>query len=270
MVRSLRATGCNLPVRVIPYDEARFDLPPGCQWLEHPELWRWLSGHRAPALMRKYHCLLLANYQFVDADVCFLRNPAEALEPHRGFVTCCGHWHNPGDTVTPDSLRFLQQRSTVWQSSVFNAGQFACDVRLCSLDELRARAELPEFRQACLEWQFHEQPGLNQLVASSGVEVTNLTLPPHRMQSTWAGDYSGEDYRRYWTTETETPYLIHWAGVNMSVPRPIDQIFCSRLTEAEKAEWRQQVQRKREGKVSASVRRVKAGARAALRTWAKP
>jgi hypothetical protein len=216
--------------------------------------------------MRKYHCLLHANFQFVDADVCFLRNPARVLEPHRGFLTCCGHWHNPGDTVTPDSRAWLQRQSTTWQSSVFNAGQFACDRALFEFGELRARAESREFRQACLEWPFHEQPGLNQLVFASGVEVTNLTLPPHRLPSSWAGDYPGADYRASWRSERETPYLLHWAGVDMAAPRPIHEVFYSFLTQVERAEWQEQLRRP-EGRMASSLRRARAAARAAARAW---
>ncbi len=32
MERSLRATGCDLPLKVIPYDDARFDLPGRAEW----------------------------------------------------------------------------------------------------------------------------------------------------------------------------------------------------------------------------------------------
>lgn len=269
MERSLRAAGCKLPLLVIPYDDARFDLPAGAQWLENGDLERWLAAHKAHPTLRKYRCLLEANYQFVDADVCFLRNPEKVLDAQHGFVTCCGHWHNPGDTVTPDSLNWLRGRSTTWPRWVFNTGQFACEPPLYTADELKARAAEPAFRQACLEWPFHEQPGLNQLAIASGVEVTNLTLPPHSMESTWAGDYPDEQYRRFWRTEERTPYLIHWAGRDMSQQRPIDEIFYSFLTEPEKAEWRDQIKARRSGAVSASVRRARESARAAARAWRK-
>lgn len=267
MERSLRATGCELPLRVIPYDEERFDLPANAEWLLNPELAAWLERQGTHPTMRKYHCLLEPQYQFVDADVCFVRNPETALEPHCGFITSCGHWHNPGDTVTPDSLAWLRARSTTWQRWVFNTGQFACEHRLYELRELKARAEEPSFRQACLEWPYHEQPGVNQLAIASGEPVTNLTLPPTGMESTWAGDYSDGDYRRFWRTEKETPYLIHWAGVDMRNARPINELFCSFLTAAEKAEWAKQLKTRKPGALAASVRRARASARAAARAW---
>ena len=44
MVRSLRATGCQLPVWVIPYSddaESEFQLPEGCEWRHVPEVSEW-------------------------------------------------------------------------------------------------------------------------------------------------------------------------------------------------------------------------------------
>jgi hypothetical protein len=241
MERSLRSTGCDLPLLVIPYDDTRFDLPPNAQWWELPELSAYLHRHGAHPTMRKYQCLTLANYQFVDADVCFLRDPQHALAPHSGFITSCGHWHNPDDTCTAESLRYLSDRSTIWQENIFNTGQFACDRALFTLAELITRCEQPDFFPTVVAFRFHEQPGLNLLVNSTDVPINNLTLPPYRMQSTWAGDYLDANYRRYWKTEAETPCFIHWAGCRMDVPRPINEIFLNYLTVTERQEWAQQV-----------------------------
>ena len=38
MERSLRATGCKLPLLVIPYDNNLFELPAGSTWWEVPEI----------------------------------------------------------------------------------------------------------------------------------------------------------------------------------------------------------------------------------------
>jgi hypothetical protein len=239
MERSLRATGCALPIKVIPYNQERFDLPAGATWWEEPELMAWLARAGAKPTMRKYQCLLTSDYQFVDADVCFLRNPAEVLRPLSGFVTSCCHWHNTDDTVTPESRAWFWRRSTIWQKNIFNSGQWACDRVLYTLPALIAQAEAAEFVGTCLKHRFHEQPGVNQLVNATGVPVHNLTLPPGSMQSTWAGDYPGEtDYRKYWDTEAATPYLIHWAGTASLAPRAIDQIFLGYLSAAEREAWR--------------------------------
>lgn len=236
MERSLRATGCDLPLQVIPFDGATFPLPPKATWWEMPEVTAWLAAHGASPMMRKYQCLLIENYQFVDADVCFLRDPSEVLSSFAGFVTSCGHWHNPAETTTDESRGWLAARSTTWQKHVFNAGQFACDRALYTWEALKARAEAAEFQATCLRLPFHEQPGLNLLVNATGVPVHNLTLPPWNMQSSWAGDYSG-DFRSYWRSLSVTPYLIHWAGVKMHVPRPINAVFLDFLTKAERVEW---------------------------------
>lgn len=240
MERSLRAVGCDLPLKVIPYDDARFELPARAEWWELPEITGWLARERAHPMMRKYQCLTLAGYQFVDADVCFLRDPSRVLEPLDGVVTSCGHWHNPAEATTAESRDWLAARSTTWQKTVFNTGQFACDRSLYDISTLRVRAESADFVATCLRLPYHEQPGLNLLVNAADVPVHNLTLPPWNLQSTWAGDYPAE-YARYWVTEAEKPYLIHWAGVPMHIDRPINALFLDHLTTSEKAEWAQQV-----------------------------
>ena len=135
----------------------------------------------------------------------------------------------------------MSSKSTLWQRDLFNTGQFACDRALFTVDSLKATALQPDFVETCLRWTHNEQPGLNLFVFASGVDITNLTLPPIRMESTWAGDYPGE-YEAYWTDLQRQPYLIHWAGIYMDIPRPINQIFYNFLTPAEKAEWDKQVQ----------------------------
>jgi hypothetical protein len=240
MERSLRATGCQLPLWVIPYDENLFELPEGSTWWEIPEITDWLKAEQSLPVMRKYQCLTVGNYQFVDADVCFLRNPKIVLEPHSGFITSCGHWRNPAGTCTVASQRLISRKSTLWQRDVFNSGQFACDRALFTIESLKATAMQPDFLETCLRFPFHEQPGLDLLVIESGVGIANLTLPPVRMESTWAGDYPAE-YEHYWRDPQRQPYLIHWAGTAMDVLRPINQIFYDFLTPQEKAEWNEQV-----------------------------
>jgi hypothetical protein len=240
MERSLRDTGCDLPLLVIPYDDNLFDLPKGSTWWEIPEIIHWLDREKSHPVMRKYQCLTINNYQFVDSDVCFLRNPQDVLEPFSGFITSCGHWHNPEQTYTEESLHLMLTKTTAWQSKVFNTGQFACNQEIYNTQSLITTAMQPEFVDTCVKFPHHEQPGLNMLVFSSGVKITNLTLPPVYMESTWAGDYP-DKYEHYWTDSHRKPYLIHWAGTRMDIPRPMNQIFYNYLTASEKAEWDEQV-----------------------------
>jgi hypothetical protein len=240
MERSLRDTGCDLPLLVIPYDDNLFDLPKGSTWWEIPEIIHWLDREKSHPVMRKYQCLTINNYQFVDSDVCFLRNPQDVLEPFSGFITSCGHWHNPEQTYTEESLHLMLTKTTAWQSKVFNTGQFACNQEIYNTQSLITTAMQPEFVDTCVKFPHHEQPGLNMLVFSSGVKITNLTLPPVYMESTWAGDYP-DKYEHYWTDSDRKPYLIHWAGTRMDIPRPMNQIFYNYLTASEKAEWDEQV-----------------------------
>ena len=232
MERSLRATGCNLPVWVIPYDDNLFTLPENSLWFKDEKVLNWLDGHGAHRMMRKYQCLLTDNYQFVDSDVVFLLNPEDVLQPHNGFITSCGHWHDPLETLTKESLQIFKAKTTTWQKSVFNAGQFACDSVLYSFEELKKFCEYEKNSATALTFTFHDQPGLNLLVNSTDVAVYNLTQQGN-MQSTWAGDY-WDNFEKYWQGEGSKPYIIHWAGCNFSLGRPIDNLFLQYLSNSEK------------------------------------
>lgn len=240
MERSLRATGCRLPLRVIPYSDDLFDLPQGSTWWCVPEIIDWLKAENAHPMMRKYQCLTVDQYQYVDGDICFVRNPEEALSPFTGFVVCCTDWNKPEYTYTEKSRMLLARKTSTWQKTVFNAGQFACDRALYTVEALKAQASQPDFVETCVTCSLHDQPGMNLLVSSSGVAVTNLTMPPFCMESSWAGDYPGE-YERLWQEEQRKPYLIHWAGPTLEWPLPINQIFYDFLTREEKREWDEQL-----------------------------
>lgn len=275
MERSLRAAGCDLPLRVIPYDDDLFDLPANASWWHDEQMDKWLGDHNAHRMMRKYRCLLIGNFHFVDADICFVRDPAVALENVSGWVASCTEWNKPEFIATEHSLRILAAKSSTWQKTCFSGGQFACDVPLyASFDELRRTAERPDLIETAVRPPANDQEGLNVLVADHGIPVTNLTLPPHNMESTWAGDYPGE-YEPLWADPSRKPYLIHWAGPVLDWERPINDIFYGFLTAAERAEW-DELQRARRAKERAAYRRslpplqrakfeAKQAARAALR-----
>jgi hypothetical protein len=244
MERSLRATGCNLPLWVIPYDDQRFELPANAIWWELPQVRSLLTEYRAHPMCAKYQCFTTDNYQYVDSDIVFLRNPEKVLAQQEGFITSCGHWGNPGHTYTEDSLKVLKQKSTCWQTLVFNAGQFACDPALYRWEELNERCRDPKYVDTCLKFPFHDQPGTVLLVNLSGTPIHNLTLPPVSMESTWAGSYPDEHYEAYWKDESRKPYLIHWAGVTLA-DLPINELVTNFLTESERSLWNKEIQQKR-------------------------
>jgi hypothetical protein len=240
MVRSLRATGCHLPVWVIPFDERRFELPEGCEWWEIPEVVEWLEREAAPGhakkVMRKYQCLLESNYLFVDSDVIFLKNPQVALSNATGFTTFCCHWADPRDTTTKSSLPLYQERSTTWQRWVFNSGQFACDARLYDLAGLIKTAESSEAIETCLNLPYHEQPGFNLLVLLSASPINNLTLPPTNLESSWAGHYSGAKIPS-WRQASKKPFLLHWAGRKCDGSQAVDELMLGYLSPTERLEF---------------------------------
>lgn len=262
MERSLRATGCNLPLLVIPYDNNRFDLPANSSWWENKDLINWLDEYKVFPATRKYQCFLTSNYQFVDSDIIFLTNPEVTLSPTQGFVTSCIHWVNTIHTYTSESLAYLESKTTTWQKYMFNSGQFACDRELYTLLDLKT---------SCLKYKstllldtpiYKDQPAINFLVHLSAIPVSNLTLPPYNMESTWAGSYNNKDYKKYWAEENKKPYLIHWAGCEMNTGRPIDELFLDYLTNKEKEEWTTSLKNKKEpflNKIRTRVSKFKNG-----------
>ncbi len=112
MERSLRKSGCQLQLYVIPYDDDRFDLPENACWFEDADFFEYLKRNHVPNLARKYICLTQQNYQFLDTDIVVLKNPADVYGRSSGFVASCGHWHSQQQTFTSHTLPILKRRST--------------------------------------------------------------------------------------------------------------------------------------------------------------
>ncbi len=239
MERSLRATGCELPLWVIPYDDDKFELPEGSKWFENKPILQWLNSHKAHRSMRKYACLLEKAYQFIDTDCIFIRSPESALEGQTGFIASCCHWHNPDDTQFAQSKTIFKSRTTTWQRFVFNAGQFACDRSLYEIEDLKKTGEQLPYKSTILDNPYNDQPGLNLLVFLKSPPFVNLTLPPYNMESTWAGDYI-DTYTPYWKSPAQTPYFIHWAGCKADGRLKIDQLFFDYLSSSEKKAYQEQ------------------------------
>jgi len=236
MERSLRATGCDLPIRLLPYDERTFPLPKNSEWFQSG-LNDWLAGQGAMPMYRKYHCLTQANYVYADSDIVFLTDPRETLAPLKGFVVADTEWSKPEYTYTPESRRILSGYTSLWLRRIFNAGFFASDCVLYTEEALRKAAERPGNTFTCLH--DNDQTGLNLLIAQLGIIPTNLNMPPFEMESTWAGDYHGE-YEPLWQSPERKPTFIHWAGpiLNESCEeRPINRLFLEFLTTEERQEW---------------------------------
>ncbi|MDB5012128.1 MAG: hypothetical protein JWQ25_330 [Daejeonella sp.] len=233
MERSLRATGCELPIWVIPYDNNKFELPDNCIWWEMPEIVNWVTENNLWPAFKKIQCLTISNYQYVDSDVIFLKNPALTLIPFEGFVTSCTHWNNPGHTYTSETLQFLKQKSTTWPKLVFNTGQWACDEQLYETEELISFCE-NNFVDTLFKnnYLYKDQAGINLLVNYKNVPITNVTLPPINMESSWAGDYlDAESFNKF--EASEKPYLMHWAGTPVVNCQYINRYFFKFLNEVE-------------------------------------
>jgi hypothetical protein len=251
--RSLRAVGCDLPLLVIPHGNDRFELPSNAEWWDSQGFVSWLHQQKAHPMMAKYRCLTEANYAYFDTDICVLDDFRPILAPHTNFVVADTEWSKPWWTSTPESTATLSQKSSLWMLSLFNAGHFACDHALYSEAELQSVSE--KYRETCLEYRHHEQPGINLLVSLTNVEATNLCLPPHNMESTMAVDYPGE-WEGIWS-RGHRPYFIHFAGNLIGPDIPISRLFYDFLSQAERKEW-------------AAIEEEKSNSRLWLQKWPLP
>ena len=123
MERSLRAVGCDLPLRVIPYDDDLFELPRNAQYWKTPQIFEWLGADKSMNIKRKYQCLTTNDFQYIDTDAYFVRNPADVLKAHRGLVVCCHEWRwsssAPNSCVTVRSAETMRRRNTLFYLNLF-------------------------------------------------------------------------------------------------------------------------------------------------------
>ena len=234
----VRAVPCHF--RVIPYSERRFQLPQNSTWWNEPV--DWLQEHFSARIthpfQRRFFLLQCKNYQNVDTDLIFLKNPEQALRCHEGFVVACCQWHVPEYGAPDYTTEELKRLSSTWQARLFNAGQFASGMALyenSELIEVMGRTDLQRHVFAIdPPW---DQGGFNVLVALKKPPYRNLTLPPFRMESTWAGDYPGA-YEPFWEHEDQKPYMIHWAGGCLDGDRAINELFLQFMTKEETLVWK--------------------------------
>jgi hypothetical protein len=254
MSRSLRALGCDLPLLVIPFGSDTFDLPKNASWWIDQEIAAWIKAENINPRKQKFQCLTTGNYQFVDTDIFFLRNPEKVLAAHSGFVANCQEWKSTQDATsrvaTKDSVPILKRYSTLWQRNVFCAGQFACEHPLYNVSELIKTACKPEHAAVCMHSSLGDQEAMNLLVSVSEVGFTNLTLPPYLMESSWIGDYP-DDPAPYWKSPERKPYLIHyWSYAHrLHENREINSVFKELLTTQEQQEWAEEAKRWQEERV---------------------
>ena len=195
--------------------------------------------------MAKYRCLTEANYVYFDTDICVLDDFRPVLTQQTNFVVADTEWSKPGWAASPESTAILAKKSSLWMLNLFNAGHFACDQALYSEEEIQSLSE--KHRQTCLEYPHHDQPGINLLVSFTNIKVTNLCLPPHRMESTMAVDYPGE-WEGIWSNGRR-PYFMHYAGSALNQKIPISRLYYDFMTKAERAEWAAVEQEKRNSRL---------------------
>ncbi|MEQ1841589.1 MAG: hypothetical protein ABL994_14370 [Verrucomicrobiales bacterium] len=244
MERTLRATGCDLPLYVIPYTDEPFDLPENAQWLVDEKLFAHLALHQSARPCRKFLALTQSNAAFFDADIIHLRDPRKELDcmPTDDFVVADTEWNKARWTFSGATRRVYQRKSSLWLLDNFNTGFFAFEKPVLTRDQIFDFIADPEWgrctRKECVI--AGEQPGLNWLVHLSGRTVVNLCLPPRRMESTMAVDYtefpgvtlaveSSQDSSAL-LLGADGPMFLHFAGGVHHTKSQISEIFVKALS----------------------------------------
>jgi len=239
MERSLRATGCNLPLHVIPFGDDLFDLPANAEWMVNEPLFATLTEHGALMMCRKYLALMQSRCAYFDTDLVHLTNPQKFLAslPGSAFVVADTEWNKTRWTFTPETKAIYLRKSTLWPLTNFNAGFFAHEAPLVNIEGIRKLLSSPELGKMGRGFSpsGSDQEGTNYLVHINGAEVINLCLPPFCVESTMACDYSGGVYR---TMEaSRRPPFIHFAGKAWDLNVDVAGIFLDFLTAEETREF---------------------------------
>jgi len=247
MERSLRATGCDLPLHVIPYDESRFPLPKNAEWLEDDELFALVHSVDAVPLCRKYLAFTVSNSAFFDCDIIHIRDPRVWLAPlpEDVFVVADTEWNKTRWTFTKETGELYAAKTTLWLLDNFNSGFFAQGNALVSFENIKTMLTDPrnwKLRKGKLP-SSGEQPGANLLIHQSGAKVINLCLPPYRMESTMAGDYPAA-YESI-LSGPHGPAFIHYAGVGRNLDAPVARLIFEHLNQEEAAEMRMDFEKKK-------------------------
>ena len=246
-IRSLRSTGCDLPVHVIPYGVKDFDLPGGCQWLEETQIESVLAQQKAHPLYAKYAALVQRDCAYFDTDIVVLQNPSSWLEsaPSDSFVVADTEWAKNRWTFTNDSRQFLVSLSSRWPLLTFNSGFFAFEEPVYDEDELIAAIQSPEMRDTCLRRTASpiDQPAINWLVLRKNRKIFNFNLPTQNMESTMAGDYGRSAPERV-LSNPDAPAFLHYAGPLFQTELPVTRLFTDYLTASERELWDRTVRTK--------------------------
>ena len=249
MERTLRASGCDLPLYVIPYTDEPFDLPENAQWLVDEELFAHIASHHSARPCRKFLALTQSNAAFFDADIIHLRDPRTELGSLDAgvFAVADTEWNKARWTFSEATQRVYQRKSSLWLLDNFNTGFFAFEEPVLTRDQIFDFIADPVWGRCTREESViaGEQPGLNWLVHLSGRTVVNLCLPPRRMESTMAVDYaelveatsaaeSFQDFRNL-LEGPDGPMFLHFAGGVHHTKAPISERFLKALSAEERS-----------------------------------
>ncbi len=240
MERSLRQSGCDLPIQVIPFDDDLFALPKGSEWVVESAFFAKLDKLGAVSHCRKLLALTQPNAAFFDADIIHLENPENALalcESREEIIVADTEWMKARWTFTPETKALYQAQCSTWILRNFNTGFFCQQEPVIALDSwtdllddtlielLRGHGPTPG-----------EQSAINYLVFKSARVIRNLCLPPCEMESTMAVDYP-EEYESLLYRSERRPFFIHFAGPILYSDHPIQAEFTKWLTKSELQRW---------------------------------
>jgi hypothetical protein len=246
LIYSIRAFGCTLPIRIIPYggkplqvDASWVDVRPlpisdfeadGVAFLE--ELHRRMP--QCPeGLLRRFLCWFgeFDEFLYSDNDIVALRN-WEELFPYLGeydLVHADEEYTTKGrfNLRQPDRFEELMGQGTL--QLAITAGHFLCRRKPQHREDiLRALAWMEAHPEVPI---WHDQALIHVALVLAKWPSLNLCKPPHNWASSWAGDYRNVlEIIRTIQTERKPFSHLHYSGGLGSGAEPIGELLLSNLS----------------------------------------
>ncbi len=245
LIYSIRACGCQLPIRIMPFGGRPLAADPawkdvsllsiedfpkqGVAFFE--ELHRRMP--QCPeGLLRRFLCWFgeFDEFLYSDNDIVALMN-WEELFPYLGeheVVHADQEFMTNGRFNLRQPVRFEELLGESALDLAMTAGHFLCRPRAQHQSDLLKGLAWMEAHPEVPIW--HDQALLHVTVALAKWRTLNLCKPPHHWASSWAGDYRNSlEIIRTIQAERRPISHIHYSGGVASGTNPIDELLFSSL-----------------------------------------
>jgi len=246
LIYSIRACGCQLPIRIIPFGGRPLEADPawndvsilsiedlpveGVAFVE--ELHRRIP--QSPlGFLRRFLCWFgeFDEFLYSDNDIVALMNWEElfAYLPEYEVVHADREFITDGRFNMRQPRRFEELMGEGALRLAMTAGHFLCRPRAQHVSDLMMGLEWMEAHQDVPIW--HDQALLHITLVLAKWRTLNLCQPPHSWASSWAGDYKNVlEIVRTIQTERRPLSHLHYSGGIASGTSPIDELLFSSLS----------------------------------------